>query len=137
MNNNFFYKNLEFNATFFKTHNGLFLLAKDKAFYGLFIKALKTIPNNPKKKKNYKLLLVTKSLKENISREIFSFDMVEFIYDESMLGNLLIGENEKMLTLRYNNEFIVLMEEAIQTLQWNNPYGEVSVEGIVLAPDWW
>ena len=54
--------------------------------------------------------LPVKSLKENISKEVFSFDMVEFIYDESMFGNLLIGKDEKTLTLRYNNEFILLME---------------------------
>ena len=137
MNNNFFYKKLEFNATSFKTHNGLFLLAKDKAFYSLLVKALKTIPNNPKKKKSYRLLLATKSLKEKILREVYSFDMVEFIYDESLLENLLIDEDEKTLIFRYSNKFILLMEEAIQTLQWKSPYGEVSVEGMILAPDWW
>ena len=137
MKNNFFYKNLEFNAVIFKKSNELFLLARNYEFYNDFLMALKTIPNNPKRRKIYKLLAPTKRLRGNISKSINHFETVEFIFEKELSDNLIILEDEKKIIFHYNLESIELMEDGIKTLQWDSLYGEISVEGLVLCPNWW
>ncbi|HIP27155.1 MAG TPA: hypothetical protein EYG80_05815 [Flavobacteriaceae bacterium] len=137
MKNNFFYKNLEFNAVIFKKSNELFLLARNYEFYSDFLMALKSIPNNPKRRKKYKLLRPTKNLRDNISKSIHDFETVEFIFEEELSEILMIKEDEKKIIFYYNIEFIELMEDTIKTLQWDNPYGEISVEGLLVCPNWW
>ncbi len=140
-NDKYFYKNLEFDAAVFKAHNQIFLSAKDYKFYSNLILSLKTIPNNPKKYKRYSLLAPSDSLKKNISRKVTSFDFICFVYEKLENyqddGAVSIIENGKEIILKYTCNFIYAVEENIEDLEWNSPYGEIDVEGIVFCPNWW
>ncbi len=101
------YKKLDFCAAVFKRNGQIFLSARDNKFYNNLILTLKTIPNNPKKYKRYPLLPPSNTLKNNISREILSFDSIRFVHKK--LENyqddraVSIIENSKEITLEYTS----------------------------------
>ena len=137
----YFYKKLIPDMAVFKTYNQFFLSAKHNDFYDLLIRALKTIPNNPKKYKRYSLLTPSSILKEKISKEIISFDFICFTYIE--LENhqddrtLSIKVNDNEIILEYTDNFINIIEKEIKNLIWDSLYGEINIEGIIFCPNWW
>ena len=133
------YKRLSFDASIVQSNRQYFLCAKDKNFYGLLLKSLKTIPNNPKKFKRYPLLTPSKNIKNFIHRDFIYYELIclKFKEEEKESEKIVtIKTNNKEITIEYSSKFINILEEEIKDFFWENVDGEIDIEGLIFCPNW-